>query len=192
MKHEVTTFNTKKMLAAEFKKAMMAKPVSKITVSEIAGGCGLNRKTFYYHFQDIYGLLQWMLEQEVVEVVRHFDLLSDAGEALRFLMGYVEANRYIIQCAYDTMGRSEIKRFFYADFIGVMRGAIDDEEKALGVRTEEPFKDALADFYTGAVADALIALVRDVPAGKRGKHLEDILLICQAGIPAALLAGAGR
>ena len=33
---------------------MEKKPLSKITVSEIIADCGVNRKTFYYHFEDIY------------------------------------------------------------------------------------------------------------------------------------------
>ena len=58
MKHEVTSLNTKKALAAALKELMTKKPLSKITVSDIISVCGVNRKTFYYHFQDIYDLLK--------------------------------------------------------------------------------------------------------------------------------------
>ena len=64
MKHEITTFNTKKTIAASLKKFMEKKPLSKITVSEIVADCQINRKTFYYHFENIQDLLKWMLEQE--------------------------------------------------------------------------------------------------------------------------------
>ena len=37
---------------------MEKKPLSNITVSEIIADCGVNRKTFYYHFEDIYALLK--------------------------------------------------------------------------------------------------------------------------------------
>ena len=62
MKHEITSYNTKRTLADSLKKAMQIKPFSKISVSEIIRDCGLNRKTFYYHFEDIYALLKWMFE----------------------------------------------------------------------------------------------------------------------------------
>ncbi|WP_295208123.1 TetR family transcriptional regulator [Ruminococcus sp.] len=39
------------------------KPLSKITVSEIVADCNINRKTFYYHFEDVQSLLKWTLEQ---------------------------------------------------------------------------------------------------------------------------------
>ena len=74
MKHEVTTMNTKKTLAASLKKFMEKKPLSKVTVSEIVTDCGLNRKTFYYHFEDVYALLKWTLEEEAIEVVKKFEL----------------------------------------------------------------------------------------------------------------------
>lgn len=48
MRHEVTTLNTKKELAASLKRFMEKKPLSKITVSGIIADCGVNRKTFYY------------------------------------------------------------------------------------------------------------------------------------------------
>lgn len=86
MKHEVTTYNTKKSLAESLKKTMKTKVFSKITVSEIINDCGVNRKTFYYHFEDIYALLKWMFEEEAIEVVKHFDLLVNYEEAIRFVM----------------------------------------------------------------------------------------------------------
>ena len=50
MKHEVTTYNTKKMLAEALKKAMKTKSFSKITVSEIIKESGVNRKGKHENF----------------------------------------------------------------------------------------------------------------------------------------------
>ena len=63
MKHEVTTYNTKRSLADSLKKLMQSKPFSKISVSEIIKLSGVNRKTFYYHFADIYALLNGCLKK---------------------------------------------------------------------------------------------------------------------------------
>ena len=61
MKQDEKSLSTKRALAASLKKLMEKKPLSKITVSEIISDCNVNRKTFYYHFQDIYDLLKWIL-----------------------------------------------------------------------------------------------------------------------------------
>lgn len=156
MKHEVTTLNTKKTLAASLKRFMEKKPLSKITVSEIIADCGVNRKTFYYHFTDVYDLLKWMLEEEAIEVVKQFDLLLDYREAVIFVMNYVRDNKHLLCCAYDSMGRDEMKRFFYTDFIGIVKSVIDSTEHQLGLHIEPNFKEFLSNFFTEAIAGMLI------------------------------------
>lgn len=165
MRHEITTYNTKKSLAESLKKAMKIKSFSKITVSEIIKDCGVNRKTLYYHFEDIYALLKWMFEEEAIEVVKHFDLLVDYEEAIRFVMGYVDENEYIISCAYDSIGRDEMKRFFYSDFLGVVSSVIDAAERKFERKIDPEFKEYVAKFYTEALSGMLIDWVKN-----RDKH----------------------
>ena len=44
---------TKRALAAAMKELMEQMPFSKISVSDIAEQCGMNRKSFYYHFKEV-------------------------------------------------------------------------------------------------------------------------------------------
>ena len=50
---------TKRALEASLKKMLLKKPVTKITINDITEDCGVNRATFYYHFKDIYDLIEW-------------------------------------------------------------------------------------------------------------------------------------
>ena len=77
MTNEEVFFQTKKALSDALKKLMSQKAFSKITVSEIIRMCNVNRKTFYYHFEDIQALLKWMFEQEAIEIVKQYDLMVD-------------------------------------------------------------------------------------------------------------------
>ena len=43
--------------------------LSKITIKEITEDCGVNRQTFYYHFKDIYDLLEWIYKNEVIQEI---------------------------------------------------------------------------------------------------------------------------
>ena len=45
---------TKRALEQSLKNLLLQKPLHKITISDIADDCGINRMTFYYHFKDIY------------------------------------------------------------------------------------------------------------------------------------------
>lgn len=146
MTNEELSFRTKQALAAALKTALERKMLSKITVSELAEACQVNRKTFYYHFQDVYALFRWMLEQEAIDVVKNFDLVVDTEEALRFVMEYVDENKHLINGAFDSMGYEEIKRFFYNDLFSVLDGAISQGETELGVRLDPGFKKYLAPF----------------------------------------------
>ena len=55
---------TKRALEASLKKLLLEKPLHKITVSDITEDCGINRMTFYYHFKDIYDLVEWSCQED--------------------------------------------------------------------------------------------------------------------------------
>lgn len=57
---------TKRALAQSLKKLLQTKPLSKITINDIAEDCGVSRMTFYYHFADIYDLVEWTCQEETV------------------------------------------------------------------------------------------------------------------------------
>lgn len=157
MKHELTNLRTRQMFAASLRRQLEKKALSKITVSEIAADCSVNRKTFYYHFEDIYALFKWMLEQETVEVVKKFDLLIDHQEAIEFIMDYVTKNKHILNSAYDAVGREGLKRFFYADFIGIIENYIDNLAEKQGVEVDADYKHFLSEFFTEAVAGTILS-----------------------------------
>lgn len=180
------SLKTKRALAEALKKAMERKKLSKITVSELISACNINRKTFYYHFQNVYDLLQWMLEQEALEVVKNFDLVVDTEEALRFVMDYVDNNRHIINGAFDSTGHEGIKRFFYNDLFSVFYGVIEQGEDLLGGKLEPQFKKFLAAFYTEASAGLLIEWVKNRTSEDREVFLQNLLSIYKISIPAIL------
>ena len=53
----MTSQLTKRALEESFKRQLSTKPFAKITVADIAQDCGISRMTFYYHFKDIYDLI---------------------------------------------------------------------------------------------------------------------------------------
>ena len=54
---------TKRAIADAFRKLLEQRSIEKITVKDIVNECGLNRQTFYYHFYDIYDLMEWMINE---------------------------------------------------------------------------------------------------------------------------------
>lgn len=160
MPQDNRNYQTKRQLTDSLKKLMESKPLNKISIREICEGCGVNRQTFYYHFEDIYALLKWTFEQEAVEVVRNFDLLVDYEEAITFVMNYVEENNYILNCAYDSIGQEGLKRFFCADFSEVFMSVIEQAEHIAGMELDADYREFLCSFYVEAITGLLIDWIK--------------------------------
>lgn len=182
MKHEITPYNTKRTLADSLKKAMQIKPFSKISVSEIIRDCGLNRKTFYYHFEDIYALLKWMFEEEALEVIKQFNLLVDYEDAIVFVMDYVEKNDYLKSCAYDSVCREQMKDFFSTNFTNVVTSVINQAESNLNKSIPPDFKKYVAKFYTEALSAMLLDLVSRKDSYDREKAVKYLTSIIRTAL----------
>lgn len=167
---------------------MTKKSLNKITVTEIIKDCNVNRKTFYYHFENIYDLLKWILEIEAIEIVKNFDFMVDYEEAILFVIDYVEKNSHILACAYDAMGREEMKRFFYNDFIMVIQNIVEASEKELEINISSSFKQFICDFYAEALAGTLINLFKEKANKNKEQIIHYLLITLRTTIPATLKA----
>ena len=63
--------STKEALGKALKKMLSVKPIDKITVKDLVEECGVNRQTFYYHFDDVYDLLEWVFEEDTNKALPH-------------------------------------------------------------------------------------------------------------------------
>lgn len=77
---------TKNALAAALKRLMKNQGFEKISVSEICKECGMNRKSFYYHFRDKYDLVNWIFyvdflgKLQIASYENGWDALQDLCE----------------------------------------------------------------------------------------------------------------
>ncbi|MBC5659407.1 TetR/AcrR family transcriptional regulator C-terminal domain-containing protein [Anaerosacchariphilus sp. NSJ-68] len=183
MTHEEQSLQTKKALAASLKKLLAHKSFSRITVTEIIEDCGLNRKTFYYHFEDIYGLLRWMLEQDLLSVILSFDLTTDYEQALTYAIDYIEQNKQLLYCIFHNFGHDEMKHLFYRDFAQLVDSIICASEQKLGLYLDEDFHRFLECYYTGALSGILMAVFEKLYVTDRQQLIDNVSLIFHASLP---------
>ncbi|MDD6233606.1 MAG: TetR/AcrR family transcriptional regulator C-terminal domain-containing protein [Lachnospiraceae bacterium] len=188
MTHEEISMNTKKALCSTLKELMKHKAFSKITVSELIRECNVNRKTFYYHFEDIYALLRWTLEQEAFDVVRSFDFTDDYKNMFLFVIDYVEKNSFFLNCIYDSIGRDEMKRFFCKDFFSIIENIIRDIEDKGNITIDDDYRSFLCTFYTEGVAGMLINLFQNPGVHKKETIIEYLTIMIQSSLPASINA----
>lgn len=151
MKNTEINLNTKKKMAASLKKLSCEKGFSKVTVSGIIEDCNINRNTFYYHFQDIYDLLEWTLRQEFLPIK------EDVGieKALLHLMDYVEDNARFCKSIYRSLGKEIWRERLKAHIIGEMQHWIHDLVRERNFAVSESFQAFLGNFYTDAMIGVL-------------------------------------
>lgn len=182
MSYEAASYRTKKALATALKNKMKEKPFSKITVSELIAVCGVNRKTFYYHFKDIYDLLRWLFQEETLKILKQFDLLVDYEDAIGFILDYIRDNKDILQCAHQSFGRDALNQFFYSDLIGTTEMIVSSLEKEQNCYLPEKLKQYYCDFLTGAVSEILLHYVVGEYPFSRQESIENIAVIVQTSI----------
>lgn len=95
---------TKRALAQALKELMMTQPLDKISVSNICEQCGLNRKSFYYHFRDKYELVSWIYYTEFMETALKKQY-RDSWEFMDEICSYFYENRIFTGNVFSRRGR---------------------------------------------------------------------------------------
>lgn len=76
---------TKQALAAALCALMAEQPFEKINVAHICERCGMNRKSFYYHFRDKYDLVNWIFDTEFIALLKDERLGGNYDEHWSFV-----------------------------------------------------------------------------------------------------------
>ncbi|MGN0261512.1 MAG: TetR family transcriptional regulator [Eggerthellaceae bacterium] len=176
------TQRTKLAFSQALKSAMATKPLSKITVSQLVRHCGVNRNTFYYHFEDIYDLLRWTLEQETVETMRRIDLLVSTREAFQFMVGYVRENRAMLASAYETLGYDTVKRFFRADFHAIVKGVFQQIDCRRGKSLPPQGMEFVCMFFEEALSGCMINAIIEPSCWTDEETVEYLTLIFNGSV----------
>lgn len=146
---------TKHQLANALKTLMAQKSMDKITISELTSLCQIRRQSFYYHFEDIYDLLRWMIQNEALNLLQQQEGALLWKEGLLQLFRYLEENKQVYLCALKSIGHDHIRRFFEADIYAIIHRTIEQLGEEIGVQNHlNSFFDVemLTHFYVMALA----------------------------------------
>lgn len=80
-KSDLRVTKTRRLIKATFLELVQAKPVQKITVTELAKRAEISKGTFYLHYLDIYDLYNQMVEETVAKIAGSFDPYPDLFSA---------------------------------------------------------------------------------------------------------------
>ena len=102
---------TKRALEASLKHLLLQKPLKKITINDIAEDCGISRMTFYYHFKDIYDLVEWACVEDAAQALAGKKTYDTWQEGFLNIFYAVQANKPFIMNVYHSVSRERIEQY---------------------------------------------------------------------------------
>ena len=95
----------KREIKNSFIKLLTERPISQITVKDIVEDCGVNRNSFYYHFQDIPSLLEEIIVEMTAKVIENLPEESTFEEKVTAALQEINLNKRIIYHIYGSSNR---------------------------------------------------------------------------------------
>lgn len=175
---------TKKALAASLKRLLSEKPLDKITVIDIVEDCGVNRQTFYYHFQDIYDLVEWVFFTEATMALDGKKTYDTWQQGFLHIFEYVLHNRSLVTNVYHSMSRDQLERYLYDVTYDLLMGVVDEQSADLSVREED--KKFVADFYKFAFVGLMLDWIKRGMKDDPQKTIDRLSVLIHGDIRRAL------
>ena len=140
---------TKESLGAALKQMLTVKPIDKITVKDLVEICGVNRQTFYYHFDDVYDLLEWVFEEDANRVLPSEVVYEHWRDDVMMFFKYLADNSVFALNIYNSNSRIYMLRYFKRRLQGCIRSfaIIVSEGKNID-RTDFEF---VVEFYANGI-----------------------------------------
>lgn len=157
---------TKRALEASLKHLLLQKPLNKITINDIAEDCGINRMTFYYHFKDIYDLIEWSCEEDASRALAGKKTYETWQQGLLQIFEAVLENKPFIMNVYHSVSREQVENYLYKLAFNLMEGVVEEQAQGMSVRAED--KTFIATVYkyvfVGLMLDWIKGNMKDDPA----------------------------
>ncbi|MGI6118749.1 MAG: TetR/AcrR family transcriptional regulator C-terminal domain-containing protein [Bilifractor sp.] len=139
---------TKNALANSMKNLMKEKPFEKISVIDICNGCGMNRKSFYYHFKDKYDLVNWIFYMDFITIVGNYHY-EEGWDLLVVVAKLFYRDQDFYRAAFQIKGQNSFRDYFYESMTPIVSFFLKD------IGTDE--KDH--DLMISAFCDAYLAIM---------------------------------
>ncbi|MBR0385469.1 MAG: TetR/AcrR family transcriptional regulator [Erysipelotrichaceae bacterium] len=168
---------TKTKLAQALRELLKKKPLSRITISELTDMCGVNRMTFYYHFNDIYELVEWGLQYELQKQTANSEVSQMArADQLIHVFNAIKNDQETILNIYHSVSLEQMEHFLFSLTIDYVRKLVNDR---LGYnRIGDREKNFIIDFYNYAFIGLMIKWFKhdmDEDPGVIVTHLDTML-----------------
>lgn len=150
---------TKRALEQSLKNLLLKKPLNKITVADIADDCGINRMTFYYHFKDIYDLVEWSCLEDAKRALDEKKTYDTWQQGLLQIFEAVQENKPFIMNVYRCVHAEQVEKYLQPLVDGLLLGVLDEESRGMTIRDED--KQFIAQVYSYIFIGLMLDWIKD-------------------------------
>ncbi|MDR3304847.1 MAG: TetR/AcrR family transcriptional regulator C-terminal domain-containing protein [Clostridiales Family XIII bacterium] len=156
--NEQKSRTTKKRLAAALESLMREKPLAKIAIREIAARAGVDRQTFYYHFETLDQAVRYLCMEKFAAIAVDKASERNLREILRTLLTHIDADREFFALLIDTVGRGTLKTYLSDRTAKIANAIIGAALEGGRVRDKE--KEFAASYCLAATATLVESWIR--------------------------------
>ena len=102
---------TKEAIKASFMKLLNEQPLNKISVRSISEDCGINRNSFYYHFENIPDLIESIITDRVDFLVKKYPTINSIDECFNVAFERLLENKKAVLHIYNSVNRDIYERY---------------------------------------------------------------------------------
>lgn len=150
---------TKRALEQSLKNLLLKKPLTKITINDIAEDCGINRMTFYYHFRDIYDLVEWACLEDARKALEEKKTYGTWQQGFLQIFEAVRENKPFIMNVYRCVHREQVERYLRPLVDHLLLGVINEEAAGMNVREED--RKFIAQVYSYVLVGLMLDWIKD-------------------------------
>lgn len=155
---DLVSQTTKRALEASLKKLLLQKPLNRITINDITEDCGVNRMTFYYHFKDIYDLVDWIMVEDAAKALEGRQSFENWTDAFLDILHQVQDNKVLVMNVYRSVSREQLEQYLYKLLDSMLRDFVD--RSAQGFTVQDSDKQFIIDFYKYALVGMALEWIR--------------------------------
>ena len=150
----MSKLTTKRAIGYAFKDLLKEKSFNKITITDIANNCAINRQTFYYHFQDIKDLVEWLCIDEVDNILNKNDECEKWEDKFLMIFKVVLKEKEVVENIYHSVSVEVLRTNLYRLVYPIIYSEIVEEYKGKNLREED--KKFITDFYKYAFVSIVL------------------------------------
>lgn len=175
---------TKRALEQSLKNLLLKKPLTKITINDIAEDCGINRMTFYYHFKDIYDLVEWVCTEDARRALEEKSSYDTWQQGFLQIFEVVRENRPFIMNVYRCVHQEQVEKYLKPQVDQLVLGIIEEEADTMTVK--EADKEFIARIYSYVFVGLMLDWIKEDMQGDPKQIVDRLGVLMKGTIGEAL------